>query len=118
MAEAPYAPRSFFIFFPTDSAELTPEALIVIGRAADEVTVAHATGVGIVGYASSAGAQQRNLRLSEQRAAAVESALLARRVPKDIIVRTYHGATETVGPAIEGQRVEIVVSREDRPKAK
>lgn len=109
-------PKSFFVFFAVDSADLTPEAHQVIERIAEEARRIQATGVGIVGYASPAGTPSHNLRLSDLRATAVEVALLSRGVPKEIVVRTYHGATPIIGPEIEGQRVEVVVSREDRPR--
>jgi outer membrane protein OmpA-like peptidoglycan-associated protein len=112
--DADTPPKSFVIFFRTDSAELTPEALLEIELIAEEAQRIRATGVGIVGYSGSAGAPAVNLRLSEQRAVAVETALLARNVPPDIIVRTYHGATEVVDGQIEGQRVEVVVTHETR----
>jgi OOP family OmpA-OmpF porin len=106
------APKPYVIFFQTDSAELTPQALTVVELIAEEAQRIRATGVGIVGYSGSAGAPGVNLRLSEQRSTAVEAALLARNVPRDIIVRTYHGETQVAGPQIEGQRVEVVVTRE------
>mgnify|MGYP003347171392 CR=1 FL=1 len=68
------------------------------------------------GYASPVRSSAHNLRLSDMRAAAVEVALRSRGVPGDIIVRTHHGATPIIGPEIEGQRVEVVVSREDRAR--
>ena len=105
--------KSFFVFFAVDSAELMPEAAEVIDRIAAEAKRIQATGVGIVGYASPAGTPAHNLRLSDHRATAVEVALLQRGVPRDIVVRTHHGATPVVGPEIEGQRVEVVVSREN-----
>lgn len=111
-----YPPKSFFVFFAVDSAELTAEAHQVIERIASEARRIEATGVGIVGYASPVGTASHNLRLSDLRATAVEVALRSRGVPGDIIVRTYQGATPIIGPEIEGQRVEIVVSREDRPR--
>ena len=111
-----HPPKSFFVFFPVDSADLTPEAHQVIDRIADEVRRIQATGVGIVGYASPAGTAAHNLRLSDLRATAAEVALLSRGVSRAIIVRTYHGETPVIGPEIEGQRVEVVVSREDRPR--
>ena len=110
---AVYPPRSFFVFFPIDSAELTLDANEMLDRIAGEARQVSATGVGIVGYASPAGAPAHNIRLSERRAAAVEAALLQRGVDRAILVRTHHGATPIVGPEIEGQRVEVVVSRED-----
>ncbi len=111
-----YPPKSFFVFFAVDSAELSPEAQQVIERIADEARRIEATGVGISGYASPVGTPSHNLRLSNMRATAVEVALLSRGMPREIIVRTYHGATPIIGPEIEGQRVEVVVSREDRPR--
>jgi len=105
--------KSFFVFFAVDSAELSPEAHQIIEQIAQEARRIQATGVGIVGYASPAGTPSHNLRLSDHRAAAVEVALRSRGVPGNIIVRTHHGATPIVGPEIEGQRVEVVVSRED-----
>jgi outer membrane protein OmpA-like peptidoglycan-associated protein len=113
-SDQPPPAKSFFVFFAVDSAELMPEANEVIDRIAAEARRIQATGVGIVGYASPAGTPSHNLRLSDQRATAVEVALLSRGVPQAILVRTYHGATPVVGPEIEGQRVEVVVSREQR----
>ncbi|MBM3539485.1 MAG: OmpA family protein [Alphaproteobacteria bacterium] len=110
-----HPPKSFFVFFAVDSADLTPEAHQVLDRIAEEARRIQATGVGIVGYASPVGTPTHNLRLSDMRAAAVEVALRSRGVPGDIIVRTHHGATPVIGPEIEGQRVEVVVSREERP---
>ena len=110
-----YPPRSFFVFVPAGSARLSPEATAVVDDIADEARRVQATAVGIVGYSSAAGIPARNLRLSEERAAAVEAALLARNVPRDIIVRTHQGAVQDLaGPEVEGQRVEVVVSREER----
>lgn len=114
VSNEPPPSKSFFIFFAMDSAELMSEATEVIERIAGEAKRIEATGVGIVGYASPAGTPSHNLRLSEQRSAAVEEALLARGVPRDVLVRTFHGATPVIGPEIEGQRVEVVVSREKR----
>lgn len=111
-----YPPKSFFVFFAVDSADLTPEAQLVIERIAEEARQTRATGVGVVGYASPVGSSAHNLRLSDMRAAAVEVALRSRGVPGDIIVRTHHGATPIIGPEIEGQRVEVVVSREERAR--
>ncbi|HEX9464186.1 MAG TPA: OmpA family protein [Alphaproteobacteria bacterium] len=110
-----YPPRSFFVFFPPDSAEITPEASTVLDQIADEAQRIHATAVGIVGTSSTPGLPATNLRLSEERAAAVESALLARKIPREIVVRTYQGAVQDlVGPSLAGRRVEVVVSRADR----
>jgi OmpA-OmpF porin, OOP family len=108
-------PRSFFVFFPADSTKLTLEGMEVIDRIAEEVRRINATAVGIVGSSSPAGTPARNLRLSDERAAAVEDALRDRGVPADIIVRTYQGGTQDLaGPPVEGRRVEVVVSREER----
>ncbi len=106
--------KSFFVFFTSDSTELSPEALSVLDLVAEEARQIKATGVGIMGYSSTPGTQSENLRLSDVRSAAVEAALLARNVPRDIVFRSPQGATETIGPTVEGRRVEIVVSREVR----
>jgi outer membrane protein OmpA-like peptidoglycan-associated protein len=117
---APSAPptaqpsKSFFVFFASDSTELTPEALTVLDLVAEEARQIKATGVGIMGYSSTPGTQSDNLRLSDARSAAVEAALLARNIPRDIVFRSPQGAIETIGPTVEGRRVEIVVSREIR----
>jgi len=106
--------RSFFVFFGADGAELRPEANEVIDRIAGEARRADASGVRIIGHASPAGAPAHNLRLSDERAAAVEAALLLRGVRRELIVRTAQGATPVIGPEIEGQRVEVVIVREKR----
>lgn len=111
-------PRAFTVFFALNSAELTQDAQNILDRVAQEARNMQATGVGIVGYTSPSGTTADNLRLSEQRAGAVEAGLLARGVPRDIVVRVAQGPTQVIGPEIEGQRVEIVVSREDKPPAK
>lgn len=103
------------MFFSSGSAELSPEALRVVDEIADEAARIHATAVGIVGYSSTAGTPAANLRLSEERSAAVEAALLKRHVDRAIVVRTYHGAVQDLaGSGLEGRRVEVVVSREER----
>ncbi len=112
--EPPTPPKSFVVFFTRDSAALDPEAVAVIDRIAEEARRIQATGVGISGYSGPAGTPAANLRLSEERSAAVEQALIERGVSRDIIVRTYHGATDVAGPQLEGQRVEVVVTRETR----
>jgi len=106
--------ESYFVFFGMDGAELPPEAGEVLDRIAGAARRGDATGVRIIGYASPAGAPAHNLRLSEQRAQAVEAALLSRGVPRERLVRTSQGATPVLGPAIQGQRVEVVVVRETR----
>ena len=106
--------QSFFVFFPTDGAELLPAANEVIDKIAADARRPDASGVRIIGHASPAGASAHNLRLSEQRAAAVEAALVSRGVPRDLLVRTGQGATPVIGPEIEGQRVEVVVVRGKR----
>jgi outer membrane protein OmpA-like peptidoglycan-associated protein len=109
-----YPPRSFFIFFPTGSAEITAEGATVLDQIAAEAKRINATAVGIVGTSSASGASTANLRLSEDRAAAVETALGLRQVPRAIIVRTSQGEVqELAGPDLAGQRVEVVVSRAD-----
>ena len=114
--EAPLSPpRSFSVFFPTGTADITPEASVVLDHIAEEARRIGATAVGIVGTSSAAGPSGINLKLSEERAAAVEDALVARNVPRDIVVRTYHGAVQDLaGPELSAQRVEVVVSREAR----
>jgi outer membrane protein OmpA-like peptidoglycan-associated protein len=108
-------PKSFVIFFRSDSAGLTSEALVVLDRVAEEARRIKATAVGVTGYTAPSGSPPASLKLSEDRATEVENALLSRGIARDIIVRNYQGAANDVtGPPIEGQRVEIVVSREKR----
>jgi outer membrane protein OmpA-like peptidoglycan-associated protein len=110
-----YPPRSFFVFFPAGSAELPAEAGTVLDQIADEAKRINATAVGIVGYSSVSGVPAANLRLADERATAVETALALRQVPRAIIVRTYEGSVqELAGPQLAEQRVEVVVSRAER----
>jgi outer membrane protein OmpA-like peptidoglycan-associated protein len=108
-------PKSFVVFFKLNSAELTPEAATVVEQVVTEVNRIKATGVAITGYSAVRGTPANQVRLSQERAEAVEAQLLARNVARDIISKAYQGATDNVaGPIVEGQRVEIVVTRERR----
>jgi hypothetical protein len=105
-------PRSFFVFFAAGSAEITPDGAAVLDQVAAQAKAIDATAVGIVGYSSASGIPAANLRLSEERSTAVETALALRQLPRAIIVRTYQGPVqELVWPELSAQRVEIVVSR-------
>jgi outer membrane protein OmpA-like peptidoglycan-associated protein len=108
-------PKSFVVFFKLNSAELTAEAATVIEQVVAEVNRIKATGVAITGYSAPRGPQANQVRLSQERADAVEAQLIARNVPREIISKAHQGGDENVaGPIVEGQRVEVVVTRETR----
>ncbi len=72
---APEIQRSYIVFFDWDSAEVTAEALAVIGRAASTAKEFRVTRISAVGHTDLSGPDSYNLKLSDRRATAVRDAL-------------------------------------------
>lgn len=65
-----------FVFFPNNSAKLSPDDVIVIKQMAHAISQSDYDAVSLFGYASNVGDPAYNLRLSHQRAEAVKKALV------------------------------------------
>ncbi len=119
-APAPVLPRTQreIVYFPLDSARITPTEQDKIDRAAAATRTRTAEVVRIEGHTDTTGPSDYNLRLSERRAQAVRNALIAQGVPASLIVIEAKGESDlrvntTDGVASrENRRSEIVIKFE------
>jgi outer membrane protein OmpA-like peptidoglycan-associated protein len=102
------------VLFDSGSAALKPEAEATLARAAAAIA-ARRGGVRIEGHTDAEGEAASNLRLSEQRAAAVRDALIARGVDPSRLATAGYGESRPVASndAADGRasnrRVELIV---------
>jgi len=104
---SPPPPRNYLVFFPFDSADLSPEARQVVDQAAAGAKAMKASTVAIAGFADRVGTPSYNQHLSERRVAAVEQALTADGVAPGRFLRIPLGEAEAGIEGTGGRRVEI-----------
>jgi OOP family OmpA-OmpF porin len=96
------------VFFPIESAELTPSAHDVVHLAAIQFVELRPSVIGVTGYAAAAGPAAFNQKISEARAAAVADALVAEGVPRESLRVAAKGEAEAASRAgIEDRKVKI-----------
>ncbi len=104
-----YGPPRFIVFFPGDSATLTPDAKTIVKAASDRIASHHPASV-VIAAGVTAG---DNMDLSAPRFAAVHDALVADGVHEDLIARApipgpkIAETTAKDGASTADQRVEI-----------
>ncbi len=117
-APAPPPPpvqRNFAVYFPLNSATLTPAARDIVRQAATAAQQEQASQIAVSGHTDTTGTTRYNQRLSEKRAAAVREALIADGVPANEIVTRGYGESDLAVPTSQGvneprnRRVMIVV---------
>jgi OmpA-OmpF porin, OOP family len=114
-APAPAIARTYLVFFDFNRADLTARAREIIGEAAQNARRAQATRIEVAGHADRSGTPQYNQRLSQRRAEAVASELVARGVGRGDIGVTAFGESRPLVPTADGvrepqnRRVEIVL---------
>jgi hypothetical protein len=96
----------FQVLFPLDSAELDAVAQQEVARAADNWEPAESREVSVIGHSDTSGSAEYNMQLSEQRAQAVEGALLSDGVSADRISATARGENDLLVPTADGVREE------------
>jgi outer membrane protein OmpA-like peptidoglycan-associated protein len=107
------------VLFETGQATLMPGALTTVDRLAQFMGDYPERTVRIEGHTDSVGSDALNQRLSEQRAAAVRDALVARGVDTRRIQTVGYGATrpiasnDTSGGRQQNRRIEVVVSGDE-----
>jgi hypothetical protein len=95
-------PKVFIVFFPVNSAALTPDATSIVKVAASQIQKQHPAAVQIAAGVAPGG----NMEMSAPRFAAVHKLLIDDGVPEDIIARSAIPDPQLdQGPA--RQRVEI-----------
>jgi hypothetical protein len=114
-------PREFVVFFPTDVATLSPDAVRVVDEAASEYQRTGIAQVVVTGHTDTVGSAAYNLALSERRAAMVADELIRRGVPAADIVTVGRGEEDLLVPTADGvneprnRRVEILVPQPPPP---
>jgi OmpA family len=114
-------PREFVVFFPTDVATLSPDAVRVVDEAAAEYQRTGIAQVVVTGHTDTVGSAAHNLALSERRAAMVADELIRRGVPATDIVTVGRGEEDLLVPTADGvneprnRRVEILVPQPPPP---
>jgi OmpA-OmpF porin, OOP family len=105
---------TFTVFFPWDSAELTPEGGQIVQSAAGAFKSGPPITVQVTGYTDTSGSPAYNQRLSERRAQSVASALVQDGVPQAALAVSGQGQNDLRVPTPAGvrepqnRRVEIV----------
>jgi iron complex outermembrane receptor protein len=101
---APEAKRSFQVFFDFDKSEITAAAAKVIQAAADAVKAGQIVQVMVTGHTDTVGTAAYNQGLSERRAAAVKTVLVADGVSDGEISTLGVGKTGLLVPTADGVR--------------
>jgi OmpA-OmpF porin, OOP family len=114
-AAAPAPARTYLVFFDWDRADLTARAREIIAEAAQNSRRVQSTRIEVAGHADRSGTPAYNQRLSQRRAEAVASELVARGVGREEIAVTAFGESRPLVPTADGvrepqnRRVEIVL---------
>lgn len=114
---APDYPDKYLVFFDFDKAEITTEAMRVMQETRDDANQAPFSRVLATGHADRAGSDAYNLRLSERRADAVQSALSGLGIAAESIETAARGEADPLVPTEDGvrepqnRRVEIQIER-------
>jgi OmpA family len=114
-------PGQFVVFFATDEATLSPDAVRVIDEAAAAYQQTGAAEITVTGHTDTVGSAAYNLELSERRAEVVANELIRRGVPATDIVTVGRGEEDLLIPTADGvneprnRRVEIVVPQPPPP---
>jgi outer membrane protein OmpA-like peptidoglycan-associated protein len=115
-------PWTFFIFFDTDQATLTPDGAQVVADAAEAYQETGAARIVVTGHSDTTGAAAYNLELSQRRAETVTNELIRRGVPATDITTVGRGEEDLLVPTDDGvseprnRRVEIVVPQPPPPE--
>ena len=97
-------PDSYHVFFDFDSAEITAEAMTLLEQIKSDISSPPLRRMTVIGHTSSIGTESYNQRLSERRASAVKSALLALGVNAESIATEARGEHDQLVPTADGVR--------------
>ncbi len=112
---APVQSQTYLVFFDWDKSDLTPRATQIIAQAASTSKTNNVTTLDVSGYTDTSGTPTYNMGLSERRAKAVATQLVADGVPQSEIEIHAFGETHLLvatGPGVrepQNRRVEIVL---------
>jgi outer membrane protein OmpA-like peptidoglycan-associated protein len=93
---------NYIVFFEFDSAELTPEAINIIGLAANAAKQSGTCKITVTGHTDTSGSKAYNESLSQRRAQAVAGALIGDGVAEGDIVVLWRGEAQPLVPTGDG----------------
>ena len=111
--------RNYTVYFDTDRATLSPESTATIAQAASAFKASGGRAVAVSGHTDTTGTPDYNLRLSQQRAAAVSNELLRDGVPTAAIAALGYGEQNLPVPTAanvaerRNRSVDIVISNRE-----
>ena len=97
-------PSSYMVFFNWGSADVSNEARQVLNLAADNIRKSGTQTVALVGHADRSGPTQFNMKLSEERARAIENSLGVTGWAGPAFTTTWKGENEPLVDTIDGVR--------------
>jgi outer membrane protein OmpA-like peptidoglycan-associated protein len=93
---------NYIVFFEFDSADLTPEAVNIIGLAATAARQAGSCKITVTGHTDTSGSQAYNENLSQRRAQNVAAALVSDGIAEGEIVVQWRGEAQPLVPTGDG----------------
>ncbi len=93
---------NYIVFFEFDSAELTPEAMNIIGLAASAARQSGSCKITVTGHTDTSGSQAYNENLSQRRAQSVAAALIGDGIAEGEIVVQWRGEAQPLVPTGDG----------------
>lgn len=93
---------NYIVFFEFDSAELTPEAMNIIGLAANAARQSGSCKITVTGHTDSSGSKAYNENLSQRRAQSVAAALISDGIAEGEIVVQWRGEAQPLLPTADG----------------
>jgi outer membrane protein OmpA-like peptidoglycan-associated protein len=106
-AAAPRMPDKVVLFFHAWSADLTPDAKVIVDQAAAKIKATGPSTVAVAGYVYNDASPDENRRLSTQRVKAVQDALVADGIDPKLFLSLPIGAADDSMGQIGDRRVEI-----------
>lgn len=103
VAQAPQC-GNYIVFFEFDSADLTPEAMNIIGLAANAAKQAGSCKITVTGHTDTSGSAAYNEALSKRRAETVSAALVDQGVDRSGIAVQWRGETQPLVATGDGIR--------------
>jgi outer membrane protein OmpA-like peptidoglycan-associated protein len=97
-------PNNYVVFFPWNSATVTPDAQQILNVAASAYKSGAPASVQVTGYTDTSGSAGYNQRLSERRAQNVAAALSQLGVPPNALVVSGRGENDLRVPTPQGVR--------------
>ncbi|MBU0908718.1 MAG: OmpA family protein [Proteobacteria bacterium] len=115
LAVEPSQPRSFLLYFKTDSFDLTNGSIELLQPIMDAIKKNQSTDVSVIGHADTAGSKEYNFTLSTKRAQTVRNLLVERGVDPAIIEVSSYGEADLLIPTADNvkeprnRRVEVII---------